>query len=176
MLSPCCSISGTQEKRQVQTAVDTRTVDTTFLFKVTLGLVMLRIVELTRTHLKNQISYPLNSRLKQYYSLHLYQARARLDVPTFDDEAVQRQLEAASHMNGQSVAWTTLTGVFSLVSIILQVVSSAGVMWSVLRDQPDGPLMAALASIQSMRDIFHWQTRESRGGSFHPFYLSFFRV
>lgn len=149
---------------QVQVAVDTRTVDRMFLTQVTGGLVFIKLTALFVNQAKVYISVPLGSRLKQYYSVHLFQARARLDLPTFDDEAVQRHLDDASHIQGQSVAWSTLKSIFGLASVIIQVVSQASVLWQVLKNQPDGALLAALSAVHSVSDLIYSQRRRVGNG------------
>ncbi|KAF9242362.1 P-loop containing nucleoside triphosphate hydrolase protein [Melanogaster broomeanus] len=74
----------------VETAIEKRTVDKNVL-------------------LQNRISLPLNLEIKQFYSSYVFHAMARLDVPTFEDPAVKRQLESAWSISwGHSVAWQTV--------------------------------------------------------------------
>lgn len=140
----------------VQEAVDHRTVDTTLLTRVTAAVIFLKLASRLLEHGKKRVSYPLSARLKQHYSLHLFYARARLDVPTFDDDAVQRQLEAASHINGQSIAWSTLMTVSGMASTAIKVTSQFSVLSSVLAAQRDGPLLAGLTALRSVYELFGW--------------------
>ncbi|THH30401.1 hypothetical protein EUX98_g3800 [Antrodiella citrinella] len=156
-LLPAATLFKGQLVKIVQVAVDTRTVNKTLLMQITVGLVVIKIVHKIIEHARNFIYYPLSSRLRQYYSLHLFHARARLDVPTFDDEAVQRQLHAVSQVQGNSVAWSTIDAISSLASLTLSIVTQASVLWSVLKDQPDGLLLAALTTLHTMSDMFQWQ-------------------
>ena len=97
---------------------------------------------------------PLNTSIKQFYADHLFRAMARLDVPTFEDSAVQRQLESAqSSPWGSSVAWTTVQMVTSIVMTGVRLFSQLSVLFSVLREQQDGPLLAMLSFTQA---IFNW--------------------
>ncbi|TCD60798.1 hypothetical protein EIP91_009511 [Steccherinum ochraceum] len=147
----------------VQVAVDTRSVDKLFLTQITIGLTAVELLLRISFYSKTSISRPLSARIKQFYSGHLFHANARLDVPTFDDAAIQRQLEAASNVQGTSVAWSTLKNVFTLLAVILQVTSQASVLWQVLKDQPDGPLLAFLSVAYSLSEIFTWTGQASRG-------------
>lgn len=71
---------------------------------------------------------------------------ARLDVPTFDDPVIQRQLEKAFPPHGRSsIAWDTVTMAMHIFSTIIQVVSQAFVLVGVLRDQRDGLLLALIS-------------------------------
>lgn len=101
---------------------------------------------------------PLKSRLRQHYTAHSFYARARLDVPTFDDPAVQRQLDATAGANGGSVAWSTLHLVSEVTNAAVRVISQVSVLIGVLRDQPDGPLLAILSVIPALSDWVRWQS------------------
>ena len=104
-------------------------------------------------HAKTTISYPLSKRLKQHYTVHLFYARARLDLPTFEDPAVQRQLEAASQSFSRSgLAWDTFSMVVSAVSTAIHITSEVSMLAAVLRDQPDGTLLATISLSQSVLD------------------------
>ncbi|GBE78652.1 hypothetical protein SCP_0115410 [Sparassis crispa] len=137
----------------VQVAIDTRTVDKDLLLHISFGRICCALATRLLTYTKSRLSYPLNARLKQHYSVHLFRARARLDFPTFSDTAVQRQLEEASASSGRSIAWDTFTMVSGAISTAIQIISQVSVLASVLRDQPDGPLLAILSFSQS---VFGW--------------------
>jgi hypothetical protein len=102
--------------------------------------------------LKNRVATRLNLRIRNYYSLQIFHSMARLDVPTFDDPAVQRQLEASwSSSPGQSsVAWSTITSMNRIMAITLTLLSQTSVLIGVLNDQRDGPLLAILSFAQAM--------------------------
>lgn len=111
------------------------------------------------SHVKAMLSHPLQAAIKRHYSLHIFNAHARLDVPTYDDVAVQTQLEAASQIGGQSIAWVTVNTVFGLMSTMLHMVSQLTVLWGVLKEQRDGLLLAALSCIQVAFEWVEWQHR-----------------
>lgn len=144
----------------MQVAVDTRTVDKATIVRVTVGSAVCRIIERILRYYKNRVMLPLKSRLRQHYTAHSFHARARLDVPTFDDPAVQRQLDATTGVNGGSVAWSTLQMVTELTNAAVRVVSQVTVLISVLSNQPDGPLLAILSVVPSIAD---WFRRQSLG-------------
>jgi len=79
---------------------------------------------------------------------------ARLDLPTFDDPAVQRQIEQtlpkSSHSNA---AFDAVTATLRLVTTTIQLVSQFSVLINVLKDQPDGPLLATLSFAHA---FFQW--------------------
>jgi len=139
---------------QVQEAVDRRSVDKTLLLRVAVGRFCCTLVTRLLSFLRNRLAVPLDLRIKKYYSLHIFHALARLDVPTFDDPIVQRQLERAYSRYGRSsIAWETVVMTIRLFTTTLQLVSQVTVLIGVLRDQMDGPLLAILSFSHS---LFNW--------------------
>ncbi|KAL7285975.1 hypothetical protein ACG7TL_001090 [Trametes sanguinea] len=139
----------------LQTAIDTRTVDKDLLFRVCLGRIACTLGRRVLNYSRQELRGPLSRRLKQQYSMHLFYARARLDLPTFEDPMVQRQLEDASSTSG-SIAWDTLVMASGIVSTAIQVVSQVSVLARVLGAQQDGVLLAILSFSSSLSD---WVTR-----------------
>ncbi|KAF8554561.1 P-loop containing nucleoside triphosphate hydrolase protein [Imleria badia] len=138
----------------VETAVEKRTVDTNVLLHVAAGRVVCTIVERLLQYSKYHISHPLNMTIKRFYSTHIFHAMARLDVPTFEDPAIQRQLEAAWSVSWRSsVAWDTVRMSSSVLSTVIRLLSQLSVLVTVLRHQQDGPLLALLSFSQS---LFQW--------------------
>ncbi|KAJ3719796.1 P-loop containing nucleoside triphosphate hydrolase protein [Lentinula raphanica] len=130
----------------VGTAVEHRTVDKLLLLRVASSRVACSIADLILQHLSKIISRPLNARIKRYYTVHMFHVLARLDVPTYDDPLVQRQLEQAFPTNSrQSVIWRTVVGVIHMGSTTIMLVSQLSVLLNVLRNQRDGSLLAFLS-------------------------------
>ncbi|KAM5537530.1 hypothetical protein V8D89_008857 [Ganoderma adspersum] len=139
----------------LQTTIETRTVDADALFHICVGRVACSVARRILNHVLSELRGPLSRRLKAQYSLHLFRARARLDLPTFEDPLVQRQLEEASSTSG-SIAYDTLVMGAGIVSTLVQVVSQVSVLASVLGGQRDGILLALLSFATSMSE---WVTR-----------------
>lgn len=97
-------------------------------------------------HAKNRIASPLRQRIKQHYSVHIFYAMSRLDVPTFDDPAVQRQLQQAipSHAHG-GIAFRAVTTTLRVFATAIQLLSQLSVLINLLKGQPDGFLLAILS-------------------------------
>ncbi|KAK0202956.1 P-loop containing nucleoside triphosphate hydrolase protein [Desarmillaria ectypa] len=135
----------------VQIAIDERTVDKTLLFHVAAGRVACSLFSRLISRAKQYIHPTLNSQIKQYYSIHMFHAVARLDLPTFDDPAVQKQLEQTSAVDsGSTVAWGTVNAIVNIFSTAVQLVSQLVVLIRVVHDQPDGPLIAILSFGQAL--------------------------
>lgn len=98
--------------------------------------------------------------IKQFYAGHIFRSMARLDVPTFEDPVVQRQLETIGGSPwGSTIAWGTIQLTTGVVMTFIRLLSQFSVLFAVLREQQDGPLLAVLSFSQS---IFNWY---SAGGT-----------
>ncbi|KAI0045399.1 P-loop containing nucleoside triphosphate hydrolase protein [Auriscalpium vulgare] len=129
----------------VQIAVDERTVDKHLLFKVAGGRVVCAVAERCAVYFQVKISATLNGRMKRHFSAHIFHSMARLDVPTFEDPVVSQQIASSVPTNHMNVAWSAITGVSHTATSGLRLVTQALVLLSVLREQRDGPLLAAIS-------------------------------
>ncbi|XP_006454827.1 hypothetical protein AGABI2DRAFT_182792 [Agaricus bisporus var. bisporus H97] len=135
----------------VQIAVEHRTVDKTLLFQVATGRFACSLITRVLRYTKQRLAVPLNTRIKQFYSVHMFHAMARLDLPTFDDPKVQRQLELSFPTSSRSsIAWDTVTMILHLISTAIQLISQLSVLIRVLNDQRDGPLLAFLSFSEAL--------------------------
>lgn len=95
---------------------------------------------------------------------------SRLDVPTFNDPAVQGQLNQAlpDYMRG-NVAFRALTTALRVLSTTVQLLSQLSVLLTLLKDQPDGFLLAFLSFAHG---IYSWSnvtdSFEYNPGSYSP--------
>lgn len=129
----------------VQTAVDTRSVDPHALTTAVAGAFLASLATRLLRYAKQRVATPLHARIKLHYSVHIFSALARLDVPTFDDPVVQSQLDAAVPKQASpSVPWAALSATTHVVATVIQLASQLSVLIAVLRNQPDGPLLAIL--------------------------------
>ena len=72
---------------------------------------------------------------------------SRLDVPTFDDPAIQRQLRQAvptDHAHA-TIAFRAVTTTLRAFATVIQVLSQLSVLINLLKGQPDGILLAFLS-------------------------------
>lgn len=155
---------------QVQTAVDHRTVDSNLLVTAISGTFISSIVLRLLHYSRRQITRPLHLRIKLFYSVHIFRAMVRLDVPTFDDPAIQHQLAQSFPKHSHTtIAFSAVTLTIRLISTALQLVSHIFVLARVLHNQPDGILLAVLYFSYS---ILQWSnTRNShttKGGMYIP--------
>ncbi|TRM62953.1 P-loop containing nucleoside triphosphate hydrolase protein [Schizophyllum amplum] len=144
--------------RIVQVAVDERAVDTEQLFRVASGRFACSIAERLLRHAKSRVGPSLNKRIKQHYAIHTFRSLARLDVPTFDDAAVQTQLQQSVAPNSRTtIAWNTVTMALNILSTALRLASQFLVLARVLVEQRDGVLLASLSFAQSLFSIMNFK-------------------
>ncbi|KAJ7743846.1 P-loop containing nucleoside triphosphate hydrolase protein [Mycena metata] len=129
----------------VQNAVEHRTVDRDLLFQVALSRLICSAATRLLQHAQSQLYRPLNQRIRQHFTVQSFHARARLDVPTYADAAVQRQLENSTSSSRSSIAWNNVLTILHLISTGVELVSQVSVLLAMLRDQRDGPLLAILS-------------------------------
>jgi hypothetical protein len=145
----------------VNTAIETRTVDKAVLIRVAAGRTACTIVARILRYVQSRIMSPLNLSIKQFYIQLLFRSMARLDVPTFEDSAIQRQLESTGSASwGSSVAWSTVSMTTGVAMTVIRLVSQLSVLSAVLREQQDGPLLAGLTFVQSLSN---WYRSGPRG-------------
>ncbi|KAJ7924347.1 P-loop containing nucleoside triphosphate hydrolase protein [Mycena leptocephala] len=129
----------------VQNAVEHRTVDRDLLFQVAASRLICGAITRLLQHGHTRLYKPLNERIRQHYSIHTFHARARLDVPTYADSAVQRQLDHSTTSSRTSIVWNNVLTTLHLLSTGVELVSQFSVLFTMLRDQRDGPLLATLS-------------------------------
>jgi hypothetical protein len=124
---------------QVEVAIDQRTVNKELLLRVAAGRVVCTLASRLLSYCRGRVQRPLNQRIRQYYSTHIFRAMARLDVPTFDDPAIRQQMESAWSTTGRSsVCWDTIQMASAMMSTATRLFSQISVLISVLHNQRDG--------------------------------------
>ncbi|KAJ7102576.1 P-loop containing nucleoside triphosphate hydrolase protein [Mycena belliarum] len=129
----------------VQNAIEKRSVDRHVLFQVATSRLVCAAVSRLLNFAQAQLYRPLNERIKQHYAVKSFHARARLDVPTYADASTQRQLDNSSTSSRTSIAWNNVLATLHLSSTGIELVSQFSVLFNMLRDQRDGPLLATLS-------------------------------
>ncbi|KAJ6498112.1 P-loop containing nucleoside triphosphate hydrolase protein [Mycena vitilis] len=129
----------------VQNAVEHRTVDRNLLLQVAASRLICSAVSRLLQHAQTRLYKPLNERIRQHYAIQTFHARARLDVPTYADSGVQRQLDNSTTSSRTSIAWNNVLTTLHLVSTAVELVSQFSVLFNMLRDQRDGTLLATLS-------------------------------
>ena len=90
----------------MQVAINTRTVDASHLLYVSAARIACDLGWHAMVVLARRIEVPLTARIRQWYGVRLFHARARLDLPTYETTNVQRQLDDVSpEFAGRTVAF-----------------------------------------------------------------------
>jgi hypothetical protein len=130
---------------QVETAVEKRTVEKAFLIRIAVGRCITIFAIRLFTYVQDRVQSPLNLRIKRYYALRTFWAMARLDVPTFEDDVVQQQLQqSVSHSSRTSIAWDVVSTFLKIGSSAMRLFAQIAVLASVLSEQRDGHLLLML--------------------------------
>ena len=142
----------------MQIAIDTRTVDKDRLFRICVGRISCSVVgHLISTLNTHVVQQPLKTRIRRWYDVRLFRARARLDVPTYETTSVQRQLDevSASGAFGRGLAQETIEMIVNTLRAMIQICTQVLVLMNVLGNQRDGMLLAGLTlSSQTV----HWMS------------------
>ncbi|THH16785.1 hypothetical protein EW146_g3903 [Bondarzewia mesenterica] len=128
----------------VQAAVRDRAVDKQLLFRIAGGHIFASLADRVLFQIQSRLASVLNGRIKRHYSVHIFHAMARLDVPTSEDPVVSEQVDGVLPANRYSIAWSAVTSLMGVISMAITLLSQVTVLISVLREQRDGPMLAIL--------------------------------
>ena len=125
--------------------MEKRTVDKQFLIRIAVGRCITIFAIRLFSYVQDRVQIPLNLRIKRYYALRTFWAMARLDVPTFEDDVVQQQLQqSVSHSSRTSIAWDVVSTFLKIGSSAVRLFAQIAVLANVLAEQKDGSLMLLL--------------------------------
>ncbi|EIW65305.1 P-loop containing nucleoside triphosphate hydrolase protein [Trametes versicolor FP-101664 SS1] len=129
----------------MQIAIDTRTVDKDHLMHICAGRIACTIATHLIKFLRDRIRSSLVWRIRQWSDAHIFRARARLDVPTYQLSSVQRQLDdiTTSPYMPPGV-WRTIEMLSGFVRAATQATAQVAVLAQTLGGQKDGYMLAGL--------------------------------
>lgn len=127
------------------------------LLHIALGRVACSIASYLLRRVQRRAEIPLNGRIRRWWAVHSFRANARLDVPTYQQGHVQRQLaDTADGYRGQTVMWETLELATDIFSTFAQLIAQLVVLFQVLRVQRDGVLLGVLTLLT---ESLYWLSR-----------------
>ena len=88
------------------------------------------------------VQMTLNGHIGRIYTVHYFHALARLDLPTFEDMAVQQQLKLPQ--TSSSIVWQMILAISHTGFKSLTLISQIIVLIRVLREQSDGPFLSVV--------------------------------
>lgn len=154
---------------KVEAAVETRMVDKELLVHVAAARIIVAVARRVVDHIKIRSSTVLEQRIKTHYSGHIFEAYARLDLPTFEDPLVRRQLETAAG-GRTAVAWNTVQVVANSISTVILLASQLAVLFDILGDQRDGRLIVLMSFISPVLQWLRWSGIRNQGGTWILYY------
>jgi ABC-type multidrug transport system fused ATPase/permease subunit len=148
--------------RLVSIAMERHTLDPTVLTHAAVGHLACKVVSRLLQYTRYFVVFPVDMSIKQLYAGHMFHSTARLDLPTMEDPAVQKQLYSAMPTWRHSVAFETIEVLTSSVTIFISVLSQLLVLFTVLHQQQDGLLLVILGC---SRFVVLWYTKPSMSSS-----------
>jgi hypothetical protein len=137
--------------------VEQRTVDKALLFNIAASGVLCSAANRLFNFGTQRLSVPIDIRIRQYYSVHILHSMLRLDVPTYDDIAVQKQLEASlpnQRGGGSSIAWDVIRSSAGVGTATITLFSQLSVLYTVLKSHDDAYLMAVFSVFETILPLF----------------------
>lgn len=150
---------------QVETAVEERTVDKSSLIYIAGARLGVSIVRRLLLYGRRRGGETLERRIRAHYSGYTFEAYARLDVPTFSDPIIQRQLDNVTG-GRSSVAWESLQMLTELISTLVQLVSQISVLFAVLREHNDGLGIAMVSCLPALMHYARYKKFLDFGGMY----------
>lgn len=117
------------------------------------GHTLCAVAERLLRYAENELCRPFTTRMYHHFEVHLARARARLDVPTYGDVVVKRQFQEVDPAFCGNLPWRTLDMIASAVTLVVQMFTQTAVLFRILKEQPDGLVLAAITIAHS---AFHW--------------------
>ncbi|KAK2462113.1 hypothetical protein APHAL10511_006576 [Amanita phalloides] len=143
----------------VQMTLDERKIDENRIVQIIIGTLLCSVSRHFLLLGLTAVQEPLSKRIQQFYTIHYFNALARLDLPTFEDVAVQRQLETAlPRTSKRSTTWELITTVSDASFQGITLISKITVLIGIVKDQHDGLLLVVLSFIHPIMR-YSWQRR-----------------
>lgn len=141
----------------IPTAIERHTIDSTVLIHAAVGHLTCKFASRLLQYGRRLIVLPMDRSMEQFYAGHIFHSTARLDLPTMEDPAVQKQLDSVMPNWSHSVAWETIEVSTNIVMTLISMFSQLLVLFAVLQEQQDGLLLIILGC---SRPIFRWYSRQ----------------
>lgn len=104
---------------------------------------------------KRRVGKTLEDRIRVHCLGYTFEARARLDVPTFEDPIIERKLNNTNF----PVVWQCLNALIELLSGWVRLVSELSVLIAMFREQNNGLGIAAVCCLPQI--MLHVRKRQS---------------
>ncbi|KAH7099509.1 P-loop containing nucleoside triphosphate hydrolase protein [Auriculariales sp. MPI-PUGE-AT-0066] len=137
----------------VNSALETRKVDQRWLLYIASARALCVAGRWLTTSIQSSIADPIARGLRVHFAQHILKSHLRLDVPTYDDVAVTRQLWSVNE-DCFGGPWLALQSLISLVINALQMCMSCIVLLSLLWDRKDSISLVIVTLLPALGDAF----------------------
>ncbi|EJD55701.1 P-loop containing nucleoside triphosphate hydrolase protein [Auricularia subglabra TFB-10046 SS5] len=134
----------------LNTALETQTINLRVVAMVIASKMLIRVLKLAMRKHANISTQLLRRRIQNHFIRHLVRVRARLDVPTFTDGPISRQLESATGSEHGEAAqgWGALSQFWDMVTTVMSLTLSLVVVFSMLWQNERVLPLACVAFVQ----------------------------
>lgn len=147
----------------IPTAIERHAVDSTVLIHAAVGHLACKVASRLLKYAQRLVVLPMDRSVERFYAGHIFHSTARLDLPTMEDPAVQKQLHSIIPNWSHSVAWETIEVSTGILMTLISMLSQLLVLFTVLQEQQDGLLLIILGC---SRSIFLWCSTKPNMSSF----------
>ncbi|KAH7106107.1 P-loop containing nucleoside triphosphate hydrolase protein [Auriculariales sp. MPI-PUGE-AT-0066] len=135
----------------VNSALETRRVDQRWLLYIASARALCVAGRWLTKFIQYSVEEPMGRALRLHFAQHILKSHLRLDVPTYEDAAVARQLESVNEDYSRG-PWPALQTVLWLVTDALQTCMSCIALLSLLWDRQESIPLAIVTLIPALGD------------------------
>lgn len=136
----------------METAVETRSVDTDALLRVAIGRVLAPFVSRILMDAISHLQIRIHKRIETYYSMRAFQVSSRLDVVTFKDPNVQGSFDLLRYRGYSEMTWNIFSNLIDMVSWTIQFVSQFTVLVSVFKGHKETTFLIGTTAVRIVLD------------------------
>ncbi|KAG1845092.1 hypothetical protein DFJ58DRAFT_512346 [Suillus subalutaceus] len=110
--------------RLVPTAIERHTMDSTVLIHAAVGHFACKVASRLFRYVQHFVVLLMDRSIEQLHAGQIFHSAARLDLPTIEDPAVQKQLHSVKPRWSRSVAWETIEMSTGITMTLISMLSS----------------------------------------------------
>ncbi|EJD55703.1 P-loop containing nucleoside triphosphate hydrolase protein [Auricularia subglabra TFB-10046 SS5] len=152
----------------VQSAIDTRTLDEGWLFWIVMARIAAGVATRLNSVFGSRCSLPLQKRLRFQFTRHILRSHLRIDVPTYNDAAISRQLESNYGRGNAEQAWAIISTVIRVLMSVVKLTSSLAVLLALLWSHQESIPLALVSFLAPMLEWFSLQRGHNTGAGAPP--------
>ncbi|KAG2157770.1 P-loop containing nucleoside triphosphate hydrolase protein [Suillus bovinus] len=134
--------------RLVETAMETRTVDTTVLVHFAAARLICTVAMRFLEYSLARITPPLRLYIKHFHTERMFHSAVRLDLPEFQTLSQTTALQNLEYDLPSVLIWETIQSLTDIAVIFIRLLSQLSVLSTVMWKQQDGLLLVVLSALQ----------------------------